>query len=131
MTCRWHVRAATWLARRRGFPYGSPRSEKPVIIEITGSSFVLNDLTVLPCFNNTDFYNFSSFSFVNPFVNCTLNNVINRQNYDDLIRFLQRKKAKKIINITTKSRNLNDYGIFVIWSRVRESNPPSQLGKLE
>ena len=26
MTCRWHVRAATWLACRRGFPYGSPKN---------------------------------------------------------------------------------------------------------
>ena len=89
--------------------------------------FIFKTSKVLPCFNNTDFYNFSSFSFVN----CTLNNVINCQNYDDLIRFSQRKKTKKIINITTTSRNLNDYGMFVIWSRVRESNPPSQLGKLE
>ena len=28
MTCRWHVRAATWPARRRGVPYGSPKIGK-------------------------------------------------------------------------------------------------------
>jgi hypothetical protein len=44
-----------------------------------------------------------------------------------------RPQARIPVQVTKikKSRNLNDYGIIIIWSRVRESNPPSQLGKLE
>ena len=50
MTCRWHVRAATRLARRRGVPYGSPRRSKVRSAQNPAALLELPDSSsALPC----------------------------------------------------------------------------------